>query len=474
MEFAGGAAGAALGFIHGNVAGAKFGYELGRYLGRRRKFLSQNNRNNMPPVRTPKRSRINPNPFYTPRSTSRASSIRGSSSSMSVATSRSLGGRSIRSTRGAAVPASHVATNVLASAMKKKGKKVKKEGRKKKVRVSPRFRKMVNQVLSSKGPVGLMMETVPQQILHAHDNTQNVFFADNRQISGVVGWKFTPTYINYCYDMLYCNGTFPINAGINIDRYTPSFNDNQQIHVLEQYYIVKMKNNTARTLEIKLWDISPKTSQTNGSIQSIINTINDGLVDNSPVGTTGNRGTQGRENPASVGLYTIGFKPTLMTSFNKLYSLDETIIKLEPGKEYYHKVKGPNDKLYKFNAYKKNGVPFDVTPFAKTTLICLNTDLCATSLIGGGRVGRWTDVSVVGPYGLLFETTNFTKIKCPDQTGFQRLSAATNPLTPGTVQELSQKGYAYIIKNWYSTQESLGSVVDIEDENPQAQAVNGL
>jgi len=428
-------------------------------------FLSQNRRNNMPPVRTPRRERTtNDNPFYTPRRTS-------ISSASSRATTNTIGGRVIRRSRVAT--ANPKATNVISSALKKKGKKVKNEGRKKKVKISPRFKKMVNQVLSQKGPVGLMMETCPDTILHLYDNEQTVAIVNPRSFQGVTGWKFTPTYINYVYDKLYCNGTFPASHVINVDRYSTSFNDNQQIHVLEQYYVVKMKNNTARTLDVKLWDISPKSIQTPIDYHDIIATITDGLYDSGPVGVAGSRGTQGRENPSGVSLQTIGFKPTLMTSFNKNYALDETIIKLEPGKEYYHKVKGPNDKLYKFNQFKKNGTPYDVTKFCKTTLVCASVDMTGLSLQGGNFIGRYTDMSDQGPFGLLIESTQFTKIKCPDQTGFQRLNGLSTPAV-GTVQELSQKGYAYVIKNWYDTQENKGTVVDIEDENPQAQAVNGL
>lgn len=465
MEYAGGAAGAALGFIHGNIPGARLGYELGRYAARRRNFLSQNSRNDMPPIRTPKRARTtSSNPFYTPR----RSSV---SSKGSTATASTVGGRPIRRARVAV--ANPGSTNVLIGALKKKGKKVKKEGRKKKVKVSPRFKKMVNQVLSAKGPIGLMVENIPHTVIHVLDNLQNVVYATDRFVQGINGWHFSPTYINYVYDKLYCNGTFPVSISQNIDRYTNAFNDNQQIHVLEQYYIVKLKNNTARTLEVKLWDVSPKSAQ-DGSVNiDLISYMNTTTSDTGPVGNPGERGTQGRENPSGCTPYTIGWKPTLMSSFNKLYSLDETILKLEPGKEYYHKVMGPNDKLYSYNKFKKNGIPIDVLPFVKTTLIVVNTDITASSLIGNVQVGRWTDMTFTGPFGLLTETQQFTKIKCPDQTGFQRLTALSTP-APGSVQELSQKGYAYIIKNWYVSQEGLGTVVDIEDENPQAQAVNGL
>lgn len=71
MEYAGGAAGAALGYLHYNLPGAWTGYNIGRYFARRRKNLYQNKSNSMAPTkrnatevyisppRTPKRKTIN-------------------------------------------------------------------------------------------------------------------------------------------------------------------------------------------------------------------------------------------------------------------------------------------------------------------------------------------------------------------------------------------------------------------------------
>ena len=55
----------------------------------------------------------------------------------------------------------------------------------------------------------------------------------------------------------------------------------------------------------------------------------------------------------------------------------------------------------------------------------------------------------------------------PDQEIFDFVQDSENPF-------VSQKGYAYVIQNWYDSQEGKGSVVDMEDENPQQQAVNGI
>jgi len=422
----------------------------------RQKFFTSNS--NMAPV----------TPSATPRKRGRSES-RSDVSMLSKSRSRSLSrGRVLFSSSSGKSSSS---TNVLASALRRKGKNVKKEGRKKKVKITKKFRKMVNQVLTAKGPVGVMIETVPDQVLRPLDNQQAIGVFSNRNFENVTGWKFSPTYIQYCYDKIYMKGAFPVSDQNLVTRSVEGFNDNLQVHVLEQYYVVKMKNNTARTMELRLWDISPKGTQDATSTYNVSAFITQTLNSTSNTGNQGTIPNQGRENPAGVTINTIGYTPKLSSAFNKHFTLDETFVKLEPGKEYYHKVKGPNDKLYKFNNFQKNGQRVDVMPFCKTTLVAMNVDLSATSLIGTNQVARWTDITSSQPFGLLSETHHFTKIKCPDQTGFQRL---TSPPGAGSVQELSQVGYAFVIKNWYGSQAEIGTVVDIEDENPQNQATVGV
>lgn len=436
-------------------------------------FLSQN-RANMAPIRS--RSR----PVYnTPRSTPGRSVSRGRRSTRSFSMdTRSAGAPSTVSTRsrsvGGKILSQSAGSNVVASAMKKKGKKVKKEGRKKRVRISRKFKKMVNQVLSTKGPVGFMIEHVPGFNIAPLDNQQNVGIFGIRSYEGIVGWKFTPTYIKYVYDILYNKYAYPATAYTDVRRLVGTDQiDNLQIHVLEQYYIVKMKNNSARTLEIKLWDISPKFTQSNFETFNIQSFINSALSDTSPLGPPGTRFQQGRENPTGNTINDIGMNPKFISAFTQNFTCDETIIKLEPGKEYYHKVMGPNDKMYKYNKFKRDGQYVDVMPFCKTTMFSLVSDLSTTST--AGTAGRWTDIQSPSPFGLLNEVQYFTKIKCPDQTGFQIMDPQYNQGGAiGNIQPLSQKGYCYAVKYWGRAQDNLGAVVDIEDENPQAQAANGL
>jgi hypothetical protein len=132
---------------------------------------------------------------------------------------------------------------------------------------------------------------------------------------------------------------------------------------------------------------------------------------------------------------------------------------LEPGKEYYHKVKGPNMKTYDFNKYFKDSTYHDIQKFCKGTIIMASLDLTSTSL---ATHGRFTDIPVGDPQGLIIETTYFTKIKCPERAGFQ--TPAVYPAA-GTPQPLSQKSqHAWSIV--YPVVAQAGVVEYRQDENP--------
>lgn len=445
--------GATLGYITNNVQGAYTGYQLAGkaydYMHRKRGKTSSNNRN-MAPVpavvvnSTPARGRTKQRaPYNTPKSLKKKSSRM----SMSSGRSRSRIRFSMHSS----------SNNVVASASRKRGRKVKREGRKKPVRVGKLFRKKVNAVFTKRGPNGHFQEIVMNPIMKPIDNRQDLQFTSIRPFDGIVGWNFTPTYIAYVYALLYNKASYPatVTTDITYNGVTGAgVTPNLQIHVKEQYYIVRMKNNTARTMTVKLWDISPKNVQE----EDFTNTLDflfQELVGKQPFGAAGTAGQQSRENPLSINYQTIGFNPKMLSSFRHHFTLDETIITLEAGKEYVHKVKGPNDKMYKFNSFFKADTYRPVQKFCKQTLVAHYLDMVGNEV----APGRVTDIVNEDGYGLLTEQTCYTTIKCPDQTGFQ--NPAT--VTVGAIQPLTQKGYCFGIKNWGDVTQ-IGPVFDIEDE----------
>lgn len=354
--------------------------------------------------------------------------------------------------------------NVVQSKLKRRGTTVAREGRKKKVRISKEFKNKVKAVLTYRGPSGIIEQRCPR-LFKPSDNVQIWGYANPFQYDGVEGWAFSPIQVAQAYDILWnkAGWTFP---GSNLTSTSlQSLRPNTEIHVIEQSYRINFKNNSARTLRVTLYDISPKSVQQN--VFGPLDFIGNELARTATSGVPGSLTQESRENPTNVQKETIGFKPKMISSFGKFFSCDETVIYLEPGKEYNHTVKGPNDMIYRFQKFYINGVFYNAQKFCKTTLVSVQTDLVTDDL--ARAVGHFTDMNNPGnPYGLAAEIMHYHKLKCPDQTGFQ------NPVNQntGTIQPLTQRGYAFAIKNWYSDQD--GSIVDIEDENPQAIAANGL
>lgn len=454
-ELAGKISGATLGYITNGIPGAVAGYYFGKKHGQK---LTKKNSNMAPLKHGTKRSHS---------SAFRAGTSTRTHSARALAPPYSRKRKSTRA-RGAIRNFKTDGSNLVAQASLKKGKKVHKEGRKKVVKVSKKLRKAIKSVMKQTGPIGIVKEVAPvANMFYLTDNTQRWELCTQMVTEGVAGWAFTPTYIAQLYDILWMKGSY--GATFATDRTYAGLGNgrpNMKIHVKEQYYIVKIKNVSARNIAICLMDISPKNVQELS--YDTLQYITGELSRTSRSGAAGTPGQEANENPLSCVKEILGFSPKLISSFRNNYSMDETFVTLEPGKEYYHKVKGPNDKLYNYNSFFKNGTYRNIQKFVKQTVIRYWPDLVSTSL--GLQPGRYTDQSAAQPYGLSVEVEYFTKLKMPDQTGFQTPAAA---LPAGTVQTLGQRGYAWMIRSWYDAAQS-GGIIDIEDENPQAQAINAL
>lgn len=368
-------------------------------------------------------------------------------------------------------PNNPVPGNAVAGAMKFKGGKVKKEGRKKKVRVSKAFRRKVNEAIKSRNGTGWFKERVPQQVMIPVDNEQVIKTCVGRQVDDSGAFHFTPTYVDYSASVLY-NKKAQVSpyANVPIDDANMYRRENLKIEVLEQYYIVRFRNNTARTMDVTIWDVSPKYTQESGSA-GVSNYgpethWDQALVQGAPSGGLGTVGQQSNENPVAVAKTVIGAHPMDSAYFRGQYTCDTTYIKLEPGKEYYHKVKGPNRKVYEYNKFFKNGRWFNIKPFCKSTLVGMSLDLNSTGT--GSLAQRTSDIVTGQGYGLVTEVQTFIKLRLPDKAGFQNPSVSGI----GEIQQLTQVGNAFAIKNWYPTQD--GAVNMVEDENPQNIALFGV
>lgn len=473
MEYVGASSGAVLGFITKGTRGGIYGWKLG-------KKLSKNKQ--MPPTsRSSRRTRSSmsfkfrpyPTPGTSTRSKSSAHLSVGRSSNRTPRNSRRSSNVSMYSRRSsllsnASSSLSHAGnSNVVQKAGYKRGRKVHKEGRKKKVKVSGALRKKIHAVIDKQDCIGWYKEILPVQTIKPVDNLQQITAVNFSTSDGISGLYFDPGTVLQVASTLY-NQFVPASANkstANSGLFNPgSF----KVRVLEQNVVHYFKNNTARTITLKVWDWSPKVTFV-GAGQDPVSYLSTELARLAPTGPAGSGGNVGNVNVLSMLPSTIGFTPKMIPGFSNLYTMDETIVKLEAGKEYYHKLKGPNDKLYDYAKYFQTGSSFisNQQKFVKGTIVAMYTDTTSSSL---GAAGRFTDIVAGDPYAVLVETTAFTKIALPEQAGF--VTPAVAPAA-GAPQFLGNRKSAFAIKNWAVVQ-GAGTVVDMEDENPQTAATTGV
>lgn len=364
----------------------------------------------------------------------------------------SISGRSIASTIRSAD-----STNVVQKANKRKGTKVHKEGLKKRVKVPKKLRKQVKQILENKGPVGSLMEIKSQKITPT--DGQSVFMLGNTSENQPN--LFDPCYIQYVASTLF-NGAAATQTPLigNAGFFSPR---TLRVEVIKQSVTYRVKNNTARTFTLKFLDLSPKS-------RNFGNGFNPLTFWTAAFQQEGTANSPNNPNVYNINPLTLYAHPKMSDAFKNLYEVDETIVYLEPGKDYIHKLNGPNKKLYDYQKFWSGSSPtagvFDnQQKFIKQTMLIIIPDLTSTT---GGQAGRYVDIPAApGPYGICMEQTTYTKIHMPEQAGF-----AWPTVTPTTGnQPLNKRMRVYAINDFTPAQ--AGTVAPIEDENPSEAIVAG-
>jgi len=360
------------------------------------------------------------------------------------------------------------ATNVVATAGYKKGKAVHKEGRKLAVKVPKLLRKQVKQILEKSDTVGWYKSIASVALLKPSDNLQTVS-AVGRTVDTIQGVCFDPSSVRDAASILF--NKF-VGYGANVVSTNPGqfLMDTLQIKVLEQNVVHRFRNNTVRTMTLKLWDWSPKTIQNTSGINPITFLTNE-LTRLTPSGAAGATTEQSNYNVVGVKVDMIGFNPKMVPSFNQYYTLDETVVTLEAGKEYIHKLEGPNHKMYDYKKFFSNGSTVsNQQKFTKGTMVAFYLDLSSTDT-APITFGRYTEIAAVSAFGLLVESTYYTKIAMPEQAGFVFPTAAV--LLPGNTQQLGMRKSAFAMINFTGAQ-GAGTVQYIDDENPSTVPTVGV
>jgi len=350
-------------------------------------------------------------------------------------------------------------TNVVATYQRKKGRSVGGEGRsKKKIKVSKILRQKIQKVMDKDQCQGWYKEIAcvsdPIPLL---DNLQSVAYLHPVSPGNEVA-PFSPVTVLNAASVLW-NGLNPSSFGGSGSDGGNFFKDTLKLHLVESNIVYNIKNNTARGIHIKIYDCSPKSAagQNDDFAFDPIQYWTGSLVNQIPSGDdTGS-------NPLSNTINTLGNSPKMCQAFTKMFAVDETIVYLEAGKEYYHRVRGTKDMLYDYAKYFMGGQFSNFQKMGKYSFICAYVDLVAqTGTAGDQSVGRVTTVDVDAGYGILCEASAFYRVRVPEQAG---LKIPTLPVAGQNIG-LNNRRNAYAIKNFSEVSMTPGAPIIIQDENP--------
>lgn len=449
MEYVGAASGATLGFIHGNMPGAYIGGNLGYKLGKKYS-------NEMSTSQT-KRGRSK---SRTPSGGSRASSKRklSTGSNMSISSSRRS---SLLSSIGTVRARKRVTAHHGQGSMVTTGKKIVdqfKDKKKKKVKIPKLLRKQVTQILDSKevygywrgilygGTAQVETPSFDQQAVFALPGFYQVGGGQGTKIQGLL---FSPEYYQMVAARLFNGRLKETNAfgevyteqGIVAGKEWRNFDQlvgavpALKLSVESTYAVIKMKNNSVRTLYLKMYVAKPKYQRASGTMNNIEgHAVNDWITQLSMEGQAEVSGKQypGDSNTRSLAVnidntvkhFSMYACPTKCKSLQAMWSFDITEIVMEPGQTYKTIVRGDAMELdYSKMVHKSQtsnqGLIFnDIQKFSRCVFFTGVPEMAYSTANDGTFVpGAYRCKSQDANQRLLFETELHCKIKMPEPTG---------------------------------------------------------
>jgi len=365
--------------------------------------------------------------------------------------------------------------SVIQRGATRSGRRVSKTTGRKKIKVPKRLRKQVKEVLKSSSPSGYYQErfyekftpvSVQQLVVDLGGGNFNGEFgtADARL------WFFDPARVINVASTLF-NGKVPVANKTSSAVSSANLFDrsNIQIDVLRQWVEFNIKNNSARSIEVKLWTWELKkpgataadaaqslgdfaTEWANSFASETLRTISGSVA----ASTTG-------LNTLAITPNVIGTSPGMSHAMRDKYSIEEKIIMLEPGRTYKHQVQGPR-KVYDFGKFNQGATFINGIKGIKGLCMGISVDNTSTSTFGAGNSHRITNMENADPYGILVETIYNYVIRMPEQTGF-KVGAALAVGDNVPMNYRRDKPYAVKIWNQPGSAE-IGTVSEVNEENP--------
>lgn len=437
MNYLGGASGAALGYIVGNIPGAAAGGYYGYQLGSKRPGENMEGEDGLKKNRYskffPKMSRTRPlirtyagrygrNPFLS-RGTPRRITPR---SRMSTPRARRIVRGRSRRMRARPFRTGHTSGV----------RKFMRGNRKRKVFVSNKLRKKIRKVVYADKLKGFHQEIGYDVIVPAKGTDIELDWSNAQVVkyAGTVGagslGQFTPRRILDAASVLWNDKAMSaLGADKNLGA-TGNFDPKKvKIRVLKSGVTYNIKNNTDRGMHFKLIECQARNDSVLGEPIGVWNAL---MVD---------QAADDRANQGNVSINQLGLHPSLIPGFDKLFKTATTKLHLEAGANYSYYMKGPSDVLYDYTKIWNGSAEKVNNKHTKWLIIVTWPELVHGDINGTITGGRTYGTAESENEALVFEEVIRHKLSMPEMTGFDGVG------TTGSNQ-LNNRQFAYAMQTY--------------------------
>ena len=338
----------------------------------------------------------------------------------------------------------------------RKGGKPKGLSSKKRIKITPDFKKGVMKALEGKRAIGYMRELSNVKFGFAiGDNLQEIGYLNDSSGTTSLYGLFSPVRVMDAAACLFNNKTVA-ESKVSVTGNYPTLNT--KINVLKQWVTFDIINQSRLKRHITFYVATQKgrknaASATNDPLLAWDKALSLDAQDLPDADYPG----PNLQNVLKSFLYQ---KPNMSKAWNKEYTTTATEVLIEPGQSYKFSVQGPTGE-YDYNNYHIADATAisELSPMTKFCFYTVYNELCETSL---GVTGRFETAVVPAntPNGLIVEHSYNYRIEAPQTAGLKIGGTATN-----TTHSLNLVRDAYIFKN-YGVGAGLGQINRIDDNDP--------
>lgn len=351
---------------------------------------------------------------------------------------------------------------VVKSGKAKNAKKVKR------VKVSPKFKKMVNQVIDKREPTGTYQAVYYDWVSYDQANGQNVFRL-SKNFNGVV---FSTQWTNYLASRLFNDKSAPSGAAhtgnvntsadytlADLNNVTKLFsNETLKVNIISNNLAVRIRSNSHRIYYLTMYLCTPKNQQ---NTKDPINSWTD-VLDTLASATIVN-GANSNIDYSPTTVTRLYQDPRMWPQFNKYWSVQTFKCEIQPGEAASFNMPLPTG-MCDFKKFIADDILNTYNKFYRHLFCTYHCDLVQTNQTNPVQKSiRAADVPV---HNLAFEMKLNTKISMPEQTGFIYPADQAAGVTQVMGQRIDRYCFDYFGGNINTTQtpnlrvDPINSVVD--------------